>query len=185
MSKVIRIDVESSLATESVNVFHWQIPGAGSQAAEIATCIGAMDSFYEAIKAYLSAGTLTIGERVVTVDQNPNQELASTPATVSTTGGAPTVLSAALLVGMRGASIGGRYRGRKFLGPLDEDLISSDGTSIDPAVVAATATAWATLVGTTTNSVAFGTWSKTYGIFTAATASVVRGAVKTQRRRLT
>lgn len=185
MSKVIRIDAISSLSTKAENSWFWQIPGAGSQAAEIATCISALDTFYEAIKHLLVAGTISIGDRVVTVDQDPNQELAATPASVATTGTPAAVLSAAMVVSLRGANIGGRYRGRKFLGPLDEDLVASDGANWDPAAVAAVSSALTTLVGTSANSVQLGTWSKTYSIFTAATASAVRGAIKTQRRRLT
>lgn len=186
MSKVIRVVAESSLAIESVNVFHWQIPGAGSQATEIAAAITAMTNFYNAVKALIPTSTITIGTRVVTVDQTPNQELASSNATVTTTGGSTSaVTSAAAVCAYRGPFIGARYRGRIFLGPLADAAVASSGTDITGSAATTISAAWATLVATTTSSIAFGVWSRTFQTFTPAVASSVRSGLGSQRRRLT
>lgn len=184
MSKVIRVTAESSLATKAVNVTHWRIPGAGSQAAEVSAAIAALNTFYNAIKNYVAMGTVTIGTRVVTVDQAPNEEIPSSNSSVLTTGTAGEVTSAAWVLSYRGAAIGPRYRGRLFLGPVAAGVVTSSGTVFNSTDTGTVASAFATLRATTASSIEFGVWSRTHQIFTPAVASSVSTAIGTQRRRL-
>ena len=184
MSKVIRITAEGSIPQDAVNVFHFRIPGAGSQATEVIAAITAVQDFYEAVDAYLRMGTITIGARVVTVDQTPNQIIPATPASVISTGSTPTTLSASVVCSYRGVNLGARYRGRIYLGPIELDQQSTDGATWDNTFIGVVSAAWADLIEVSANSIEFGVWSKRYNAFTPAVASSVSTAIGTQRRRL-
>jgi hypothetical protein len=127
---VIRVTVESSLATESVNVFHFEIADV-SPVTEAQAAVDALEDYYDSIKNLLVAGTLTIGSRVVTVDQTPNSVIAAVSRTVVTTGTATEGLALAAVLSWSTGLIGPRYRGRNYLGPLGGVVISSDGRTLD------------------------------------------------------
>jgi hypothetical protein len=127
---VIRVTAESSLATESVNVFHFEIADV-TPVTEAQAAVDALEDFYDAVKSLLVAGTLTIGSRVVTVDQTPNSVIAATSRTVVTTGTATEGLALAAVLSWSTGLIGPRYRGRNYLGPLAGSVITTDGRTLN------------------------------------------------------
>lgn len=183
MVAVVKVVTTSSIATESVNTLHWQIPEA-NVATEVAGILTAIDTFYEAIKQYLAPQTYTIGSRVLTVDQSPNEEVFASALTCVTTGAATQVLSACAVANYRGAAIGPRYRGRNFIGPLDNDAIATGGRLVDTTFRTALIAALTTMGGTTTNGVQFGIWSNKFSTFEPATVFGCNTVLGTQRRRL-
>lgn len=126
---VIRVTAESSLATESVNVWHFEIPDV-APVTEAQACVDALEDFYDAVKGQLFAGSITIGDRVVTVDQVPNTVIAVTSRTVVTTGTAPEALQCAAVLKLITGLVGPRYRGRAYLGPIDVTVLASDGRTL-------------------------------------------------------
>lgn len=127
---IIRVNVESSLATEAVNVFHFEIPDV-APVTEAQAAVDALEDFYDAIKSLLVAGTLTIGRRVITVDSTPGSVIAATSKTVVTTGTATEALALAAVLSTSTGLIGPRYRGRAYLGPLGGVVLSTDGRTLD------------------------------------------------------
>lgn len=183
MVAVIRFSAESSLATKSVNVWHYRIPGANS-VSETEAAMNAVDNFYEAVKTFLSAGLITIGPTAQTVDFESNIYItAGAPETVTTTGTPTGVLALAMVINFRSAFVGPDRRGRVYLGPLDEDLIT-DGRTIDPGAIATAQTAVNALIADTTSGIELGVWSRAKQAFTPYTTATVRPLVGIQRRRL-
>lgn len=130
---VIRVPVESSLATAAVNVWHFNV-GAVSPVTDAQAAVDALEDFYDSIKAYLVAGTLTIGGRVVTVDQDPNSVVATTSRSLATTGTQTEALSVAAVLKHITPFIGPRYRGRTFLGPVDSNVLNADGRTLSTTI---------------------------------------------------
>lgn len=126
---IIRVAVESSLATEAVNVWHFEIADV-APVTEAQGAVDALEDFYDAIKTYLVAGVLTIGDRVVTVDQTPNTVIAATSRSVTTSGATTTALSVAPVLKLITPFVGPRYRGRVFLGPVEDAFLNSDGRTL-------------------------------------------------------
>ena len=183
MVAVIKVITTGSIATESVNTLHWRIPEA-NVSTEVAGILTAIDTFYETIDSYLAPQTFTIGSRVLTVDQSPNEEIFASALTCVTSGAATQVLSACAVVTYRGAPIGPRYRGRNFLGPLDNDAIATGGRLLDTTFRNTLITAMTTLGTTATNGVEFGIWSNKFQTFEPATVFSANPVLGTQRRRL-
>lgn len=184
MALVIQIPAESNLATESVNVWHYEIPGT-APVTEANSAITALDTFYGAITSVLSAATWTIGRVVRTVDQTPNQYIGATPQTQATTGATVSPLQVCALVSFTSSTVGGSYRGRKYLGPITTGSVAANGRDLDTAELSTIFTAASALLADTTNGIALGTWSRKPGVgFTPATSVSVSGRLHTQRRRL-
>lgn len=184
MPAVVRVSAESSLATGSVNVWHWIIPNS-SPATETSGIVSALDTFYTAIAGVLAAQTFTIGERVVTVDQNPNLIIAATTQQATGTGVGSSQLSSCYVLQLRSNVVGGSHRGRVYLGPLDTAAIQADGrtpTVVDQNTVVSAA---ATLMAFTTNGVQLAVWSRKNLVAQPVTGVSVRSVIGVQRRRLT
>lgn len=127
---VIRVPVESSLATEAVNIYHFEIPDV-APVTEAQEAVDALQDFYEAVKGTLTAGTLTIGRRVTTVDQNPNAVIAATARTVVCTGTGTEGLAVSAVLSWSTGLVGPRYRGRNYLGPIAGAVLTTDGRTLD------------------------------------------------------
>lgn len=183
MTAVIRVTCESSFATLAVNAWHWRIPEANT-ATEVSGILTALDTFYEAIDANLAPATWTIGSRVVTVDQSPNEEIFASALTCVTSGATNGFLGACAVVSHRGAAVGARYRGRKYIGPLTAAALASNGRELSSGTLSTISTAFTTLGGFTTNGVEFGVWSEKFSQFTPSTVFAVRTQLGTQRRRV-
>ena len=183
MACVVRVTVESSLATEAVNTTHWRIPES-APTTEVNGIIGALDAFYEAVKTYLYGMTLTTGARVVTVDQNPNRLIPSTPLTCTPSGGTPAPFQAAVVCGLYATEIGPRYRGRFYLGPLLVGAIGTTGTAPSAAATTTIQTALTTLAAFSTNGVQMVVWSRKFQTYEEVATAVVSQTLGTQRRRL-
>jgi hypothetical protein len=184
MSAVIRVSVESNLATGSVNVWHWIIPNS-SPVTESNNAVNALDTFYTALGSVLGAQTFTIGSRVVTVDQNPNLIIGATSQTATTSGTGYSVLSACAVVRLSSSIVGGGHRGRVYLGPLANNVLNSNGRELTTAIANTITSAAATLMGTTTGGIQLAVWSRTTRVATAVTGVAVPTGLGTQRRRLT
>lgn len=184
MPAVIRVTAESSLATLSANVWHWIIPNS-APVTEANNAVDALDTFYTAIATHLATQTFTIGQRVVTVDQSPNQVISPTVETAAGTGGTPEVLSAAAVLRLSSNFVGGSFRGRVFLGPLASNVVTSAGNVITSTTVTAVTAAAATLMGTTTGGIQLAVWSRRLNQATPITGVSCSSRVGTQRRRLT
>ena len=185
MSAVVRITAEGDNNTiPVVNVMHWNIPNS-APVTEINGILTAMQTFYNAVKAGITAGTIHIGLNVVTVDQTPNINLTTTPLTVATTGGAVASASASAIISWKTPFVGRSFRGRTYLGPLATTAgTAQDGHNVLGSYVTTVQTAAATLLAFTTNGVAFVVWSKAHNTKTTITSAVVRANIGTQRRRV-
>lgn|SRR5215471_1031873 len=184
MSAVIRITAEGSNGgVPDVNVFHWRIPNS-APATEVGGIATALSTFYNAIKAYLNAGTITIGSRVVSVDQTPNFVVPITPLTVATTGGANVTAGTCIVCSWQTGLVGRSFRGRNYLGPISTtNGTAQDGHHANATAVVAFQTAADTLRAVTTNGVSFVIWSKVVNGSTNVTGAVVQSILGTQRRR--
>lgn len=183
MATVVEVTCTSSLATDAVNVWHWRIPES-NVSTEIAAVISALDTFYEAIDANLAPATITIGTRVATVDKNPNEEVPHSSLTTVTSGASTGMLAASAVIGHRAALIGGRYRGRKYIGPLTSGSIQSNGRLLDATFRSSLLSALTTLGTTTTAGIEMGVWSRKFSSFTPSTVFSVAETLGVQRRRL-
>lgn len=183
MAAVVRITAESSLSTQSVNVWHYRIPNI-SPTAEVDECIDQLDTFYTAIATYLTAGTYLIGQHVVTVDQSPNVIIPGTSETSVTSGTGTQVLSAAAVLTIGSLIVGGSHRGRKYLGPLETAAVQSNGRLLDGTSRAAMISAAGALLLATTSGCTMGVYSRKNNSFTVASSVGMRDTVGTQRRRL-
>lgn len=184
MVAVIEVRASSSIGTEAVNVWHWRIPEANSLT-ELTGIIGALDAFYEAIKAELQAGIITVEGLARTVDQNPNEYISGSGLTTLTTGSGASVLSACAVLSLKSNTVGGSRRGRKYLGPLDTAAVATNGADVATSTISTILTAATTLMGFTTNGVELGVWSRKFQTFTPVSAVGVATGLGTQRRRLT
>lgn len=183
MVAVIRVTCVSDVALGAVNVWHWRIPEA-NVLTEVNGILGALDAFYEAIDAYLAPAIITIGSRVTTVDQTPNEEIFASALTCTTSGSGSDLLAGCIVANWRGAQVGARYRGRVYLGPLDTDAINSNGRTVAATPSGIVLTALSTLGQFSTNGVEHGTWSRTYNVFTPSAVYGVNPIAGIQRRRL-
>lgn len=184
MTAVVAIPVESNLATESVNVWHWRIPETSS-GTEVNTCINALDTFYTAVGSIFTAQTFTIGSRVVTVDLEPNRIIAGTVQTAASGTASIAPLSLAIVCSLLTSTVGGSFRGRKYLGPVGNSAVHTDGRTFTSSTVSTVQGALNTLIATSTGGVELGIWSRTREVFTPVETGVVRSLIGTQRRRYT
>jgi hypothetical protein len=111
-------------------VWHFEIADV-SPVTEAQAAVDALTAFYESVKSLLVAGTITIGDRVVTVDQTPNSVIAATSDQVVTTGTATEGLALAAVLSLSTGLVGPRYRGRAYLGPLGGSVVTTDGRTLD------------------------------------------------------
>lgn len=183
MVTVVEVTTESSIVTESVNVWHWRIPEA-NVGTEVAAIVTALDTFYEALDARLLTQTWTIPTRVVTVDKNPNVEIGASGTTATNTGTGGVVLAASAVCSYRGAFVGRRYRGRKYVGPLSSTAVASNGRELESAARADFLAALVALGTTTTAGIEFGVWSRKFSQFTPCTVFAVDNTLGIQRRRV-
>mgnify|MGYP001084417985 CR=1 FL=1 len=183
MAAVVRIPVESNIATASVNVWHYRIPNV-SPVAEVNEAVVQLDTFYTAIASLLQAGTWTIGSRCVTEDQTPNVIINATTGSVTTSGTAGEILSACAVLAIRSNVVGGSRRGRKYLGPLDAGVVDADGRTVGASDRTTINTAAAALLSATASGAEMGIWSRQLSVFTLATGVGTGARVGTQRRRL-
>lgn len=184
MPAVIRVPVESSLATQSVSVWHWIIPNS-APSTEANNAINALDTFYTALSSILAPQTFTIGSRVTTVDQNPNLIIGASSQTATGAGSGTEILSAAAVLSLGSSVVGGSHRGRKYLGPLGANVVTTNGRDISSGTASTITAAAATLMGTTTGGIQLAVWSPTQSVATAVSAVSCRTLLGTQRRRLT
>jgi hypothetical protein len=184
MPAVIRVSVESSLATQSVNVWHWIIPNS-APVTEANNAINALDAFYTTLTTTFAPQTFTIGSRVVTVDQSPNLIIGATSQTAAGTGASTEVLSAAAVLRMYSSIVGGSHRGRKYLGPLSGGVVASNGRELVSGTVTNITAAAATLMAVTTGGINLAVWSETTQSATAVTGVGCATTLGTQRRRIT
>lgn len=184
MPAVIRIAAESSLATASVNVWHWIIPNS-APVTEAQNAVDALDTFYTAIAGELANGIVwTIGSRVVTVDQNPNLVIGVVTGSATGTGTNTNILSAAAVLNLGSNIVGGAHRGRVYLGPLDSAATNSNGRQIASSTQTAITAAAGTLMATTTGGIQLAVWSRKNLQATAVSSVSTRLTIGSQRRRL-
>lgn len=184
MPVTYRIECASSIPTQSVNVWHFTGPDV-NRVTEANAAITALDAFYESIKAYLIAGTITAGSRVTTEQLTPNVEVGSSGLTTVTTGSGMDTLCQAVVCKLRSVNIGQRYHGRKFVGPLASLGLSSDGRTIDPTCKTDVISALTTLMGASASGIDLVVYSRTHNVVTPVTVVGVNNIVGIQRRRLT
>ena len=184
MPAVIRISAEGDIATGAVNVFHSLIPNS-APVTEANNAIGALNTMYGTLATWLQMGQITIGKRVVTVDQNPDLVIGATSQIVASTGASFDPLNCAAVISWGTQVVGGSRRGRTYLGPLEAGGVSSDGRTIASAMRTAILSAATAMAGTTTGGIQFGIWSRKLQTFTAVNSITVNPLVGTQRRRLT
>lgn len=184
MPGVYEFTASHSLATQAVNVWHWQIPESNS-VAEVQGIQTALDTFYTALASRIQTGVITINALVRSVDKVNNVYVTGTQQTASTSGTAGAPLSTSACLSLKSNLVGGSRRGRKYLGPLTAAAVNSDGRTIASAVSSDIVAAAAALMAFTTNGVQLGVWSRTANVFTPVTAVSCNPVVATQRRRLT
>jgi len=184
VSAVIRITAEGTNGGQPcVNVFHWRIPNS-APTTEVGGIATALQTFYNAIKGSLNAGTITIGSHVVTVDQVPNVVIAITPLTVASTGGAVVSAGTAGVVSWQTGVVGRSFRGRNYFGPISTTSgTAQDGHNLLGTFQVALQSAADTLRAVTTNGVSFVVWSKKVNGSTNVTGAIARANLGTQRRR--
>lgn len=183
MPAVIRVTAESNIATGAVNIWHWIIPNS-SPLTEAQNAVNALGTFYTAIAGVLQAGTIAIGQRVVTEDQTPNLIISPTVVNVATSGGGQSPLQCAIVLRRYSNVVGGAHRGRVYLGPVDTAAIQANGRQVSTADSTTINTAAATLMGTTTGGIQLATWSRKNRTATPITGVGVTSLLGTQRRRL-
>jgi hypothetical protein len=183
MPAVVRVPVESSLATGSVNVWHWIIPNS-SPVTEVSGICTALDTFYTACATVFSVQTFTIGNRCVTVDQSPNLIISATTQTATGSGAGQAQLSTCFVAQLGSNVVGGSHRGRVYLGPLNSSAVQSDGRTPTVAQSNTVVSALATLMGFTTNGVQLAVWSRKLLAAQPVTSVGVRPLIGVQRRRL-
>lgn len=181
---IIRFASEFSGTQQAVNVWHFDCGGAATTSLAN-ECIVKVDTFLEAIKAFLAAGTYTTGSRVVTVDQTPNAVVAATALTCvsSGVGNAPRQVAAG--VSWRTAFIGRSFRGRNYIGPLASGAVASDGLNLNSTFASDLLTAAGNLRTVTTGGAQLCVWSERLQAANVVTGAAVPLSLRTQRRRLT
>jgi len=183
MPAVVRIPVESSLATGSVNVWHYRIQNA-APATEVSEAIDQLDTFYTAIAGLLAAQTFTIGSRCVTEDQTPNLIINGAVETATGTGSSTTLLAGAAVLSIFSGIVGGTHRGRKYLGPLDSAAMQADGRSLNATDRSTLNAAAGALLSPTASGSVMGIWSRKNEVFTLATGVSTAALIGIQRRRM-
>lgn len=183
MPVIYRVECSSNIATQAVNVWHFQGPDS-DRVTEANACITALDAFYESIKAYLIAGIITSGSRVTTEGLTPNVEIGASSLTCTTTGSGMDILAQCVVAKLRSVNIGQRYHGRKYLGPLASIGVDADGRTIAGACRTDVISGLTTLMGVSASGIDLGVYSKTYNIFTPVTVVSANTIVGIQRRRL-
>lgn len=178
---IYRVPVDlnwSGSGSPGVNVWHVRTGGIDDDAS-VGAALAALGTFYTSVGVLLWQGTTwTIGEPVVDVDTD--ELLAVSPVTGGTSHGQSSRLAPALAIvcGWRTTLAARRGRGRTFLGPLNADAGSTDGTP-SPGGLATIASAADALIATSseTNDWAF----VVYGQQSAGIAGVKVGRDITSR----
>lgn len=183
MPVIYRVECSSNIPTGSMNVWHFTGPDS-DRVVEANACITALDAFYEYIKAYLIAGTITAGSRVTTEGLTPNVEIGASGLTTVTTGAGMDILAQCVVGKLRSPNIGQRYQGRKYLGPLASIGVDTDGRTINSSCRTDVIAGLTTLMGVTASGIDLVNYSKTYGIATPVTIVSANTLVGIQRRRL-
>lgn len=183
MPVIVRVTAESSLATESVNVWHFRLPDV-SRVAEADEVVDKLDTFYTALNTIMTAATWTIGRRVTTVDLNPNQVVGATSETSTSSASGTTSVAMAAVLHFSGANIGPRYRGRVYLGPMAPSVLNSDGRTIASSARSTITTAATTLMGVGALGTQLVVWSRKFNTATTVTTIGVTDVAGVQRRRL-
>ena len=181
---VIRFSSEFSGAYQAVNVWHFLTPTPATTT-HANEAIDAVDAFFSSFPTYMRAGTWTHGNRVVTVDNEPNFVVAATPETTTTTGSSPAPNQVAAGITWQTDFIGKSYRGRSYIGPLSLLGLETDGQTIKTAFQVALETAATTLMAPLASGTQLCVWSPTGQFGNLVTSRVVRSGYRTQRRRLT
>ena len=183
MVAIVRVPVEGSLATQSVNIWHWEIPNS-APTTEVSEINVKLDTFYTALASILAVQTFSIGTRVVTVDQNPNLIISGTTQTSTASGTGTQVLSACAVLQLSSAIVGGAHRGRVYLGPLDTNSVQSNGRSLDTTVRSDITAAAGALLTPTASGCRPVIWSRKNLAATVVSGVSTAATVGTQRRRL-
>lgn len=183
MVAIVRVPVESSLATGSVNVWHWEIPNS-APITEVGEVTAALDTFYTAIAGVLFVQTFTIGTRCVTVDQNPNVIIPANTGSATATGVGVSVLSAAAVLSLGSYVVGGTHRGRVYLGPLDQGAVQSNGRQLGTSEQSTINSAAGALLTPTASGCRLVVWSRKNNTATVVTSVSTALQLGTQRRRL-
>lgn len=184
MSAVIEVRSHHAIATNAVNVWHFQIPQV-TPVTEAQTCIDALLAFFTNLNTRIQSGLMTIDGLVRTVDKSPNVFYNATTKTVNCTGSGVVPLSTAVVCGFKSDFVGKSRRGRKYIGPVTSGQINADGRTIATAALTAFTTECLALMNLTTNGVAFGVWSRKLAVFTETNTVNINNIIGTQRRRLT
>ena len=183
MAVTIRFSAESDISQGAVNVWHYRCPDT-ALATEAQEAVEQVAAFYLAIEDLLAAQTFTIGNRVVTVDDDPNQILGVSSETQLCTGTGREVQSAAALVRWRSNLVGGSRAGRTYLGPLDSGCVDTDGVNLTGTTVTTITTAAGALLTPTAAGAQLCVFSRKFGTSTVVTGTGTRARVATQRGRL-
>lgn len=184
MPAIIQVTAESNIATQSVNVWHARIPNV-APVTEANAFIAALDTFYTALTNLLTSSTWTIGSRVTTVDQSPNEILGTTSQTSPGVGAGTSTLAIAAVLHMSGGFVGPRYRGRKYIGPLVDSALNSDGRTITTSANNTITSAAATLLAGGGSNYDLVIWSRKFLTATDVASVGVTTVAGIQRRRLT
>lgn len=184
MVAVIEVRSRHSLATQAVNVWHWQIPNA-SPVAEAQVCINAVNVLYTNLLTRIAAGTFTTDGLVRTVGPGGNVFIQASTAQTVCTNATILPLSAAVVLQFRSGLVGGSRRGRKYIGPIGVSNMNADGRTVASAALTAFGAEAAALTAVNGSGVAFGVWSRKLGQFTECNISSVNGILGQQRKRLT
>lgn len=183
MAAIVRIPVESSLATGAVNIWHYSIPNV-SPVTEVGEAIVQLDTFYTAIAGSLTPATLTIGSRCVTVDQATNVIIPATTQTATMTGTGASVLSACAVLSLGSLVVGGTHRGRVYLGPLDTSAVATNAREVNSTDRGTILTAAAALLTPTASDAKVVVYSRKNNSSTNVTGVSMSTQLGTQRRRL-
>jgi len=183
MAAVVRVAAESSLASGAVNVWHYRIPNIDLDD-EVGEVLDAIKAFYDALATWLVTQTWTIGERVVTVDLNPNQIAASAARTSTSSGTGEEGLSLAGVLQLKTYTVGGSFRGRKYIGPLEDGVVATGGRQIGSTTRAAIISAATSLLTPTAAGCQLVIWSKTLEQATTVAGVSCASVLGSVRRRL-
>jgi hypothetical protein len=176
----------NKLSGPAYNVMHVFAP-TGYTIADVQAALADMATFYTALAAYYRSGaTITVGERVLDVDQSPDVIVGTTPVNVTNASG-PSSLppEVAAVVSWRTNLTGARYRGRTYIGPLAVAAIATGGEFFSTFVTTLQTAANTLLANLNANTppTPFQIRSRKFGTATSVLAAVVDDEPDTQRRR--
>jgi len=183
VAAVVRVAAESSLASGAVNIWHYRCPNIDLDD-EVGEVLDALKGFYDGLATWLVAQTWTIGERVVTVDLSPNLVSAAAPRTSTSTGTGEEALSVAGVLQLKTYVVGGSFRGRKYIGPLEDGVVATGGRQIGSTTRAAIITEASDLLIPTAAGCQLVIWSKTLNQATTVAGVSCASVLGSVRKRL-